>query len=119
MKDQTEQWKQYKELAHSPSVFSRWMLQQIQQLANFYDSPIIHEWVTLELEKKPIPKPDEHIGDSLTDLYQLNFSKDRVQKIVDLLVRATSEDLHTFGDIHKSFRVCLLPWEYYLKQFSG
>jgi hypothetical protein len=109
-------WTRYKQLCDTPSVFSRWMLEQTLELLRRYDSPS----AALErtLTDAAIAKPEDHSGGPATDMFELRLSTAEVVAIVGVVATARSEGGATSATRSRGLGGFLEAWQEYDRFFA-
>ena len=84
-------WQRYKALCDRPDVLSRWMLEETATLL----SGATRTALLTTLGGTPFPKPPDHKGGDVTDMFVVDLAPDVVRSIVDVVHDAAKRGLRT------------------------
>ena len=115
-------WNRYKQLCDTPSVFSRWMLEQTLELLTHSGSPSgSSSSAALEqsLRSGAIAKPEDHKGDAATDMFQLKLSSAEVAVIVSVVAAARTQGTATSATQSRGLGGFVEAWQEYDRSIAG
>ncbi|MDE0193108.1 MAG: hypothetical protein OXQ90_17275 [Gammaproteobacteria bacterium] len=84
-------WQRYKALCDRPNVLSRWMLEETATLLPGETRSALR---TI-LGGTPFPKPPDHKGGDVTDMFAVDLPSDVVRSIVEVVHDAAKRGLRT------------------------
>jgi hypothetical protein len=88
-------WSEYKALCNRPDVWSRWMLEQTAALLDASGEPELAARIVHMLDAEPLPKPADHKGGAITDMFLLSLDRHEVERIADVIAAAAARGLRT------------------------
>lgn len=124
--DQGMNWSQYKILADTPGVWSRWMLEQTLELLqdsrlagdSNSGSSVVYQRLVLRLNtcmaQAPIPKPADYKGGASLDMFRLTMGSCETRALLALVQRATDMGLRTSGTAKRGLGGFVAAWQEYL-----
>ncbi len=123
-------WPQYKILADTPGVWSRWMLEQTlellqhPQLAGAADAKLnagrseVHQRLVVQLQRcmtqTPVPKPTGFKGGSSLDMFSLSLTPTEARAVLALVQQATDLEVITSGTTKRGLGGFVAAWQEYL-----
>lgn len=124
--DHKMDWPQYKVLADTPGVWSRWMLEQTLELlqdprlsrGSISGRGPVHERLVAQLhncmDQAPIPKPADYKGGSSLDMFRLSLAPAEARAMLGLVQQATDMALTTSGTAKRGLGGFVAAWQEYL-----
>ena len=103
-------WTQYRERCSSPTVLSRWIIEQTIAAVSAVD----RESLTRVLGQKPVEKPDDFKADARLDMFETDFSADRVRSIMSSVQGAVAQGKTTVGEVVRTYEPIEKTWSEYL-----
>jgi len=110
-------WNRYKQLCDTPSVFSRWMLEQTLELLTHSGSSSAA--LEQSLRSGAIAKPEDHKGDAATDMFQLKLSSAEVAVIVSVVAAARTQGTATSATQSRGLGGFVEAWQEYDRSIAG
>jgi len=104
-------WKCYKQICDTPSVFSRWMLEQTHLLTESSFTPLLEPI----LQTAPILKPDDHLGNAATDMFTLTLTIEQVQAISNAIDDAVANERRTQATTRRGLGGFSEAWADYVR----
>ena len=104
-------WERYKQLCDTPTVFTRWMLEQTRELViqRGGDETLLDR----ALSRVALPKPQDHKGGPATDVFELELALDEVAGIVRVVAAAHAEGAHTSATRQRGLGGFVEAWQEY------
>lgn len=104
-------WDRYKQLCDTPSVFTRWMLEQTSELMTQDGSKegLLHR----VLRQTALAKPEDHKGGPATDVFELDLALDEVVDIVRVVVAAHTAGTTTSATRQRGLGGFVEAWQEY------
>lgn len=118
-------WSTYKKQAESPAVWTRWMLEQSLELTALVgvasqDPPTTLRLALMNaLEGPALAKPDDHRGDTATDLLPLQLDLVEVRQMLALVHRAVIEGIRTSGTMQRGLGGFQAAWTEYFQHLEN
>lgn len=119
-------WAQYKILADTPGIWSRWMLEQTLELLQHprlaSDScgslSAVRERIVSQLHtcmtQASIPKPADYKGGPSLDMFRLSLGPSETRALLALVQQATDIGLTTSGTAKRGLGGFVAAWQEYL-----
>jgi hypothetical protein len=108
-------WDRYRQLCDTPGVFSRWMLEQTQELLE----PDLAMRIARVLTDPPLPKPSDHRGGAATDMFLLALTREDVARICRSVAAAAEAGVTTSSTTGRGLGGFREAWEEYLRALEG
>jgi len=110
-------WDRYKQLCDTPSVFSRWMLEQTLELL----TPDSGSSAALEqsMRSGAITKPEDHRGGAATDMFELKLNAEQVTVIVEVVAAARARGAATSATQSRGLGGFVEAWQEYDRFIAG
>lgn len=119
-------WDRYKRLADTPGIWTRWMLEQTLELLQHpeltngqsIDLPTL-DVITRCLQSSPIPRPLDHKGGGVADMFKLELTADQVRRLLELVQEAQDRGVTTSGTARRGLGGFAEAWQEYLASLDG
>jgi len=110
-------WDRYKQRCDTPSVFSRWMLEQTLELLR--RQGIASAALERSLQNAVIAKPADHKGSTATDMFELQMCSEEVAVIVSAVLSARAHGSATSATRSRGLGGFVETWQEYERFIAG